>query len=156
MRRSKLNSISNELQEFRIRSDEQIGNPLTSNTKRRKLRNFNYLIAQANNQLANKSEIATDSQLTHLRIEAKSLGLNSVIGKTNSKFKTENAFSLTPKEMEVLYLLPEGLTIRELAAKLHLTEATIKSHLASIYRKLNVTSGKKAVIKAKEFNLLDI
>mgnify|MGYP006292832381 CR=1 FL=1 len=156
MRRSKLNSISNELQEFRIRSDEQIGNPLTSNTKRRKLRNFNYLIAQANNRLANKSEIATDSQLTHIRIEAKSLDLNREIGKTKGKFKTDKAFGLTPKEMEVLNLLPEGFTIRELATKLHLTEATIKSHLYSIYRKLNVTSGKKAVLKAKEFNLLDL
>ena len=143
MRQNKLNLISNELKEFRIRSDKQIGNPLTSSAKRRKLRNFNYLIALANNQLANKGEISTNSQLTYLRIEAKSLGLNSVSGKTKGNFKLEKAFSLTPKEMEVLYLLPEGLTIRELAAKLHLTESTIKSHLASIYRKLNVTSGKR-------------
>ena len=155
MRQDKLNSISDELKEFRIRSDKEIGNPFTSSAKRRKLRNFNYLIAQANNQLANKSEIAAFSHLTQLRIEAKSLDLFREINKVNRKFKTSEAFSLTPKELEVLNLLPEGLTIRELAAKLHLTESTIKSHLASIYRKLNVTSGKKAAIKAKEFNLLD-
>ena len=155
MRQDKLNSISNELKEFRIRSDKEIGITHTSSAKRRKLRNFNYLIAQANNQLANKSEIAAFSHLTQLRIEAKSLDLFREINKVNRKFKTSEAFSLTPKELEVLNLLPEGLTIRELAAKLHLTESTIKSHLASIYRKLNVTSGKKASIKAKEFNLLD-
>ena len=156
MKRSKLNSISNELQRFRINSDKQIGNPLTSSAKRRKLRNFNYLIAQANNQLANRSEIATDSQLTQLRTEARSLDLNREIGEIKSNFKVDKAFALTPKEMEVLNLLPDGFSIRELAAKLHLTEATIKSHLSSIYRKLNVTSGKKALIKAKEFDLLDL
>ena len=156
MRQDKLNSISDELKEFRIRSDKEIGNPLTSSAKRRQLRNFNYLIAQTNNQITNKSQIAIDSQLNLLRLEAKSLDLFREINKVNRKFKTSEAYSLTPKEFEVLHLLPEGLTIRELAAKLHLTESTIKSHLASIYRKLNVTSGKKAAIKAKEFNLLDL
>ena len=156
MRQNKLNVISNELKEFRIRSDKEIGNPLTSSAKRRQLRNFNYLIDQTNNQITNKSQIAIDSQLNLLRLEAKSLDLFREINKVNRKFKTSEAFSLTPKELEVLHFLPEGLTIRELATKLHLTESTIKSHLASIYRKLNVTSGKKAAIKAKEFNLLDL
>ena len=56
-RENRIQAISNELQGFRINSDMQIGSPLTSSAKRRKLRNFNYLIDQANSHLTNKKYV---------------------------------------------------------------------------------------------------
>ncbi|MCC6229844.1 MAG: response regulator transcription factor [Phycisphaerales bacterium] len=46
--------------------------------------------------------------------------------------------ALSPRELEVLALLAEGLTIREIAAKLHRSEKTIDKHRTSIHTKLGV------------------
>jgi len=54
-------------------------------------------------------------------------------------------FGLTPRELEVLSLLPTGATAVALGGILFLTEATIKTHLASIYRKLGATNRAQAV-----------
>lgn len=45
---------------------------------------------------------------------------------------------LSPRELEVLSLLAEGLTIREIAGKLHRSEKTIDKHRTSIHSKLGV------------------
>jgi PAS domain S-box-containing protein len=53
---------------------------------------------------------------------------------------------LTVREREVIDLMAaQGLTARQIAAKLHLSTRTAESHLASVYRKLGVTSGDSAV-----------
>jgi DNA-binding NarL/FixJ family response regulator len=49
------------------------------------------------------------------------------------------------REKEVLTLLVEGLTNREIAARLFLAESTVKSHLVSAFSKLGVRSRKDAV-----------
>jgi len=54
-------------------------------------------------------------------------------------------FGLTPRELEVLSLLPTGATAVALGGILFLTEATIKTHLSSIYRKLGATNRAQAV-----------
>jgi DNA-binding NarL/FixJ family response regulator len=46
--------------------------------------------------------------------------------------------ALTPREHEVLRLLVEGRTNREIAARLCLSEGTVEQHLAHLYRKLGV------------------
>ncbi|MCX6430343.1 MAG: response regulator transcription factor [Actinobacteria bacterium] len=55
-------------------------------------------------------------------------------------------FGLTPRELEVLALLPSKGTSANIATILFVTEATIKSHLASIYRKLSVANRTEAVV----------
>lgn len=54
-------------------------------------------------------------------------------------------FGLTPRELEVLSLLPTGATAVAIGGILFLTEATIKTHLASIYRKLGAANRAQAV-----------
>jgi len=55
--------------------------------------------------------------------------------------------SLTPREKELLPLLAEGLTYREIAMQLGVTSETVKKHLKNIYRKLQVGNKIEALIK---------
>lgn len=61
---------------------------------------------------------------------------------------------LTPKEMEVLAQLATHGTNRSIANALHVSEATVKTHLASIYTKLEVPGRREAVLVAVERGLL--
>jgi NarL family two-component system response regulator YdfI len=54
--------------------------------------------------------------------------------------------ALTPREIEVLRLLAEGLANKEVAARLALSEHTIKFHVASIMGKLGANSRTEAVM----------
>jgi DNA-binding NarL/FixJ family response regulator len=55
---------------------------------------------------------------------------------------------LTPREAELLSLLTEGLSNRELGQRLFISEATVKTHLAHIYSKLGVDSRAAAIATA--------
>ncbi len=57
---------------------------------------------------------------------------------------------LTAREVEILELLAEGLANKEMARRLLVSEATVKSHLTHIYGKLGVDSRAGAVAKAIE------
>ena len=61
---------------------------------------------------------------------------------------------LTPREQEVLQLMIEGKTNREIADILVLTEGTIKQYNTSIYRKLKVRSKVQAIARARDLNFV--
>ncbi|GII33797.1 response regulator transcription factor [Planotetraspora mira] len=61
---------------------------------------------------------------------------------------------LSQRELEVLQLVAAGATNREAAAKLFITEATIKSHMLNIYAKLGVSDRAAAVTEAFNRGLL--
>lgn len=52
---------------------------------------------------------------------------------------------LTPREVEVLEMLAEGLGNKEIAWRLEISEHTVKFHIASIFTKLNASSRTEAV-----------
>ena len=62
--------------------------------------------------------------------------------------------SLTPRELEVLTLLAGGLSNLELAGKLHLSEATVKTHVTRILTKLQLRDRVQAVVVAYETGLV--
>ncbi len=55
----------------------------------------------------------------------------------NSKSMIENR--LSPKEIEVVYLVLDGLTNNVIASKLDITTRTVKAHVSSIFSKLHVS-----------------
>jgi len=55
---------------------------------------------------------------------------------------------LTPRELEILRLVAEGLTNKEIAARLHVEQQTVKNHMSSILRKLSVNDRTQAVVYA--------
>jgi DNA-binding NarL/FixJ family response regulator len=61
---------------------------------------------------------------------------------------------LTPRELEILELVAEGRSNREVASLLWLSDQTVKFHLANIYRRLGVTGRAEAVAEARREGLL--
>jgi LuxR family maltose regulon positive regulatory protein len=61
---------------------------------------------------------------------------------------------LTPRELEVLQLLGEGRSNREIAEALVITVNGVKKHTSNIYGKLGVHSRTQAVVRAQELGLL--
>lgn len=62
--------------------------------------------------------------------------------------------SLTSRELEVLGLAAEGLSNDEIAARLFVTRATVKTHLAHAYAKLGAPSRTSAIAAARERGLI--
>ncbi len=62
--------------------------------------------------------------------------------------------SLTPRELDVLKLLPAGRTNRQIAEELHLSLSTVKRNLERIISKLEVSDRTQAAVKAIELSLL--
>ena len=63
---------------------------------------------------------------------------------------------LTRREHDVLVLLADGLRNREIAARLAVSEHTVKFHLASIFGKLGASSRTEAVSRALRWGLIDL
>ena len=61
---------------------------------------------------------------------------------------------LTKRELDILRRLTTGLPITQIAASLHISNNTIKTHLKNVYKKLEVDSRESAVTKGKELLLL--
>jgi DNA-binding NarL/FixJ family response regulator len=62
--------------------------------------------------------------------------------------------ALTPRELEILQHLATGLSNAELAARFHLSEATVKTHVARILAKLRLRDRAQAVVIAYESGLI--
>ncbi len=72
----------------------------------------------------------------------------SVADRLMHRVRTPDAGPLSQRELEVLGLVAAGTNNREVAAKLFISEATVKTHLLNIYTKLGVNDRAAAVAEA--------
>jgi NarL family two-component system response regulator YdfI len=63
---------------------------------------------------------------------------------------------LTPREMEVLYLLAEGLSNKEIARRLGISDHTVKTHVDAILSKLDAHSRTEAVTRAARLGVIPL
>lgn len=71
-----------------------------------------------------------------------------------AKVKNVIPTSLTNKEKEVLAMLAKGASNKEIADKMVVKEVTVKTHLNSIYKKLNVAGRTQAILVAMNTDLI--
>ncbi|MFC5835817.1 response regulator [Nonomuraea insulae] len=79
----------------------------------------------------------------------------TVAGVLTRKAHEPEPRTLSPRELEVLRLIARGATNREVAGRLFITEATVKTHLLHVFAKLQVKDRAAAVAAAYELGLLD-
>jgi DNA-binding NarL/FixJ family response regulator len=63
---------------------------------------------------------------------------------------------LSERESEVLRLVALGMSNKEIAARLFLSQRTVKAHLTNIFNKLNVASRSEAIVKGLQWGLVTL
>src|ERR1700683_5179297 len=64
------------------------------------------------------------------------------------------ALGITPRELEILELIAQGMSNREIAAKLFVSENTVKTHSSRVFDKIGAKRRTQAVQLGKQFGLL--
>ena len=67
------------------------------------------------------------------------------LGESGAEGKAEQSSSLTNREVEILELLANGMSARQVSSRLKLSERTVNTHVANLYRKLGVSNRVEAV-----------
>lgn len=106
--------------------------------------------------LALRGELAEEVYLVHLLRPLLNLEGPPVRGRSGvaTSGKTEPSVSLTPRQTEVLKLLEAGCSTREIAERLYISEVTVRNHVESLLRKLEVHSRLEAVAAARLSGIL--
>jgi DNA-binding NarL/FixJ family response regulator len=68
--------------------------------------------------------------------------------------ETDAARNWTPRQLQVLHLLAEGLPNKVICRRLQIGEPTLKTHLRAVYRRLGVNNRTACVIEAGRYNIL--
>jgi two-component system response regulator DegU len=68
----------------------------------------------------------------------------------------EEGKAITSREMDILKLLARGLSNKEIASELSISEKTVKNHITSIFRKIKVEDRTQAVLYAVKHHLVEL
>ncbi|OGT93768.1 MAG: hypothetical protein A2298_03460 [Gammaproteobacteria bacterium RIFOXYB2_FULL_38_6] len=79
------------------------------------------------------------------------LALAQINDYSGSPFK-----NLSDKELQIVLMIGQGITVKEIAKRLHLSEKTINTYRYSIFEKLGVRNNVGATLEAVRYRLLDI
>lgn len=97
---------------------------------------------------------ARGESLIHPAIAARVLEEFTRLTREQDRMAPDLFQQLTKREVEILHLLAEGLSNKEIAFRLSISEKTVKNHLSSIFSKLQVNDRMQALIYAFEHNLI--
>ncbi|HXL38203.1 MAG TPA: LuxR C-terminal-related transcriptional regulator [Ktedonobacteraceae bacterium] len=123
------------------------------NTVRNKLgeETFNSMWLQGRKMTPEQAIAARESLMTRASQEITQQQASSL---STTRRKVSHPLGLTPREMDVLRLLAQGLTDAEIAGRLDISYRTVSAHLTSIYNKLGINSRVAAVRIAVENRLV--
>lgn len=98
-------------------------------------------------------DVAQGKSVIHPNITAKILGeFNRLAGR---KSRLSSCLELTIREMEVLELITKGMTNKDIAQALFISEKTVKNHVTNIFRKLDVKDRTQAALYAIKNKLVN-
>jgi DNA-binding NarL/FixJ family response regulator len=80
----------------------------------------------------------------------------STLGRVARRARADSRGALSPREMEVLVLMGDGLTMQQIARRLGISPRTVEAHATKLYRKLDVRSRVQAVAKAATMGLIEL
>ncbi|MGD0630823.1 MAG: response regulator transcription factor [Terracidiphilus sp.] len=87
-------------------------------------------------------------------VEAKAESAPTTVEPFVSDERKRQDLGVTPRELEVLVLIAEGMSNREIAEKLFVSENTVKTHSSRVFDKLGAKRRTQAVQLGKELGLL--
>jgi DNA-binding NarL/FixJ family response regulator len=80
----------------------------------------------------------------------------SMLSEVRRAAEREDQLILSARELEVLQLVADGLSLPEVAGALYISAKTVKNHLASIYQKLDARDRTQAVVKAVRIGIVKL
>mgnify|MGYP001940091871 FL=1 len=84
----------------------------------------------------------------------KQISIPTISGTVEQNRPAADQETLTQREQEILSLVAQGLSNREIAEQLCVSRYTVESHIKHIYRKLSVSKRTKAVSTARHLGIL--
>ncbi|MHB1651969.1 MAG: response regulator [Desulfitobacteriaceae bacterium] len=79
-----------------------------------------------------------------------------LLGQLSHSNTAKETYSLSERELEILTYVIRGASNREIGKALFISEKTVKNHLSSIFRKLNVEDRTQAALKAVKLKLVHL
>ncbi len=112
-----------------------------------------YVLKDSNYEVLKNAVYAVYNNENYIQTDLIST-LNEGLSSNNADIDKLNL--LTNREEEVLKLIAEGLFNKEIAAKLEISERTVKNHVSNIFKKIDVSDRTQAAVFAIKNNLVDI
>jgi DNA-binding NarL/FixJ family response regulator len=107
-----------------------------------------YLTKDASRQDITDAVRAASAGHAHMSMAAYSHVVTAALAARSPVTGEEPEHDMTPREAEVFGLIAEGLSNRQIARALQVSESTVKTHINNVYAKLGISSRAQAVARA--------